>query len=136
VGHLHSLVTADILARFRRLTHPLQPVHFLTGTDEHGLKIQKAARDQGLGEKEFCDSISERFRVGSFSLHLGFHCILVSSFSDGEVRLWDDMTDLFRALQDLAKKANISHTRFIRTTEQAHRAAVMHLWVCFFFLVI
>jgi methionyl-tRNA synthetase len=67
IGHLHSLVTADILARFHRLTHPQQPVHFLTGTDEHGLKIQKAAREQGLGEKEFCDGISERFRVSSFS---------------------------------------------------------------------
>jgi methionyl-tRNA synthetase len=66
IGHLHSLVTADILARFRRLTHPQQSVRFLTGTDEHGLKIQKAAREQGLGEKAFCDGISERFRVGSF----------------------------------------------------------------------
>jgi methionyl-tRNA synthetase len=66
IGHLYSLVTADVLTRFNRLTHPQQPVHFITGTDEHGLKIQKAASDQGLGEKEFCDGISERFRVGSF----------------------------------------------------------------------
>lgn len=66
IGHLYSLVTADVLARFHRLTHPHQAVHFLTGTDEHGLKIQKAAREKGLGEKEFCDGISERFRVGSF----------------------------------------------------------------------
>ena len=71
IGHLHSLVTADILARFHRLTHPQQPVRFLTGTDQHGLKIQKAAREQGLGEKEFCDGISERFRVGSFFLIMG-----------------------------------------------------------------
>jgi methionyl-tRNA synthetase len=59
-------VIADIFARFHRLTYPQQPVHFLTGTDEHGLKIQKAAREQGLDEKEFCDGISERFRVCSF----------------------------------------------------------------------
>ena len=62
-------MTADVLARFHRLTHPHQLVHFLTGTDEHGLKIQKAARENGLGEKEFCDGISERFRVGSFRLN-------------------------------------------------------------------
>lgn len=67
IGHLYSLVTADIFARFHRLTHPHQPVHFLTGTDEHGLKIQKAAREQGLSEKDFCDALSERFRVGSFT---------------------------------------------------------------------
>ncbi|KZP19418.1 hypothetical protein FIBSPDRAFT_1045598 [Athelia psychrophila] len=91
IGHLHTLVSADILARFRRLTHPHQPVHFLTGTDEHGLKIQKAAREKGMEELAFCDSISERFR-------------------------------------ELAEKADISHTRFIRTTEQAHHDAVTHLW--------
>lgn len=38
----------------------------MTGTDEHGFKIQQAAHEKGLGEGEFCDIISERFRVGSF----------------------------------------------------------------------
>ncbi|KAJ3881841.1 tRNA synthetases class I (M)-domain-containing protein [Lentinula edodes] len=62
IGHLYSLVTADIFARYHALKNPLRPVSFVTGTDEHGLKIQKAALNKGLPPKEFCDAISLQFR--------------------------------------------------------------------------
>ncbi|KAJ4000009.1 tRNA synthetases class I (M)-domain-containing protein [Lentinula boryana] len=62
IGHLYSLVTADIFARYHTLKNPSRPVCFVTGTDEHGLKIQKAALDKGLPPKEFCDGISQQFR--------------------------------------------------------------------------
>lgn len=38
-------------------------MHFLTGTDEHGLKIQKAAKDRGIEPAVLCDALSEQFRV-------------------------------------------------------------------------
>lgn len=38
-------------------------MHFLTGTDEHGLKIQKAAKDRGIEPVVLCDALSEQFRV-------------------------------------------------------------------------
>lgn len=63
VGHLHSLVLSDVLARYSRLRHPERKVIFSTGTDEHGLKIQQAAKANGVGEQEFCDAVSQRFRV-------------------------------------------------------------------------
>lgn len=63
VGHLHSLVLSDVIARYSRLRHPDRPVIFSTGTDEHGLKIQQAARAAGVDEQAFCDQVSERFRV-------------------------------------------------------------------------
>jgi methionyl-tRNA synthetase len=63
IGHLYTLVTADIFSRHARLAQPDNPVSFLTGTDEHGLKIQRAAEAQNLEPREFCDRISERFRV-------------------------------------------------------------------------
>jgi len=56
------LVTADIFSRYARLGHPDKTVTFLTGTDEHGLKIQRAAETQNLEPREFCDRISHRFR--------------------------------------------------------------------------
>ncbi|KAJ4468206.1 tRNA synthetases class I (M)-domain-containing protein [Lentinula aciculospora] len=62
IGHLYSLVTADIFARYHTLKNPSRPVRFVTGTDEHGLKIQKVAMDKGLPPKEFCDAISQQFR--------------------------------------------------------------------------
>lgn len=64
IGHLHSLLLTDVLARYSRLRNPEVPVRFCTGTDEHGLKIQQAAAAAGLAPKEFCDGISQRFRVG------------------------------------------------------------------------
>ncbi|KAF8272158.1 tRNA synthetases class I (M)-domain-containing protein [Lactarius quietus] len=63
IGHLYTLVTTDILARHARLSRPDRAVCFLTGTDEHGLKIQRAAEAQNLKPLEFCDRISDRFRV-------------------------------------------------------------------------
>ena len=63
IGHLYTLVTADIIARHARLTKPHRPVYFLTGTDEHGLKIQNAARKAGLEPRALCDQLSATFRV-------------------------------------------------------------------------
>jgi methionyl-tRNA synthetase len=62
VGHLHSLVLTDVLARYARLRAPGRPVLMSTGTDEHGLKIQQAARKAGLAEPAFVESLSGRFR--------------------------------------------------------------------------
>lgn len=63
IGHLHSMVLADVIARYSRIRHPERPVIFATGTDEHGMKIQQAAKAKGVDEQEFCDSVSQRFRV-------------------------------------------------------------------------
>src|SRR5438477_143836 len=60
VGHAYSTVIADALARWHRLTG--DDVYFLTGTDEHGLKIQRAAEAVGLSPQEMADRFSERFK--------------------------------------------------------------------------
>ncbi|RDB20211.1 Methionine--tRNA ligase, mitochondrial [Hypsizygus marmoreus] len=62
IGHLYTLVIGDIFARYQRLLNPKTPVNFLAGTDEHGLKIQKAAQLKGLPPNEFCDQLSAQFR--------------------------------------------------------------------------
>lgn len=63
IGHLYTLVLGDVFARFRRLVEPGREVKLLVGTDEHGLKIQQAARAQGREEGEFVDALSEVFKV-------------------------------------------------------------------------
>ncbi len=50
IGHTYCTVAADALARFKRLCG--YDVWFLTGTDEHGLKIEKKAREKGVTPKE------------------------------------------------------------------------------------
>ncbi len=60
IGHAYTTVTADALARWHRLLG--EDVHFLTGTDEHGLKVQRAAEAKGLTPREHADRTSERYR--------------------------------------------------------------------------
>ena len=60
IGHAYSSIVADIFARFKRLEG--YKVLFLTGTDEHGLKIQREAEKNKKKPKIFCDELSENFR--------------------------------------------------------------------------
>jgi methionyl-tRNA synthetase len=60
MGHAYSSIVADIFARFKRLEG--YNVLFLTGTDEHGQKIQKEAEKNSKDPKIFCDELSEKFK--------------------------------------------------------------------------
>lgn len=60
IGHAYTTVTADALARWHRLIG--DDVFFLTGTDEHGLKVQRSAEANGLTPIEQADRTSARFR--------------------------------------------------------------------------
>ncbi len=60
IGHAYTTVAADILARFNRLSG--RAVFFLTGTDEHGQKVQKAAEARGLSPKEHADRMVVNFK--------------------------------------------------------------------------
>ena len=68
MGHAYSSIIADFFSRFKRIDG--FDVNFLTGTDEHGLKIQKAAEKSGLDTLKFCDNISKTFRDLSKTLNL------------------------------------------------------------------
>tara|TARA_B110000014_G_scaffold149766_1_gene104416 strand:+ start:698 stop:2236 length:1539 start_codon:yes stop_codon:yes gene_type:complete len=68
MGHAYSSIVSDVIARFKRLDG--FNVEFLTGTDEHGQKIQRAAEKMGVDPKKFCDEISETFRNLSKTLNL------------------------------------------------------------------
>ena len=68
MGHAYSSIIADFFSRFKRMDG--FTVNFLTGTDEHGLKIQKAAEKSGLDTLKFCDNISQTFRDLSKTLNL------------------------------------------------------------------
>ncbi len=68
MGHAYSSIIADFFARFKRIDG--FNVNFLTGTDEHGLKIQRAAEKQGIDTLKFCDEISKTFRDLSKILNL------------------------------------------------------------------
>jgi len=85
IGHAYTTILADVLARFDRQNGA--DVFFLTGTDEHGQKMQDESDARGLAPIELCDLMAERFRTAWATLE-------------------------------------ISHDRFIRTTEAEHIAVV------------
>ena len=60
MGHAYSSIIADVIARFMRIND--YDVYFLTGTDEHGLKIQKAAEKNNLDPLIYCNKISAIFK--------------------------------------------------------------------------
>ena len=68
MGHAYSSIIADFFARFKRIDG--FDVHFLTGTDEHGLKIQRSAEKINMPTLKFCDEISQTFRDLSKTLNL------------------------------------------------------------------
>lgn len=67
IGHAYTTLACDTAARFWRLKG--EDVLFLTGTDEHGQKVEKAAAQQGKSPKEFVDTVSETFR--HLAKHMG-----------------------------------------------------------------
>lgn len=85
LGHAYTTIVADVAARFNAMRS--QEVYFLTGTDEHGDKIVRAAEKENISPKAYVDGISALFR-------------------------------------DLWPQLNISHNRFIRTTDPEHMAIV------------
>jgi methionyl-tRNA synthetase len=61
LGHAYEKVLTDVIARFRRQMG--DAVHFLTGVDEHGQKVQASARKRGIPPQQFCDEVSAEFRA-------------------------------------------------------------------------
>ena len=68
MGHAYSSIVADFFARFKRISD--YKVFFLTGTDEHGQKIQRAASEVNKDTQQFCDEISSNFMALSKILNL------------------------------------------------------------------
>ena len=68
MGHAYSSIVSDFFARFKR--NDGYSVQFLTGTDEHGLKIQRSAEKNNMKPKDFCDQISKTFENLSKTLNL------------------------------------------------------------------
>ena len=60
IGHAYTTLAADVMARFKRLDG--YDVYFLTGTDEHGQKIQRSAEGKGITPQQFTDEVSAVFR--------------------------------------------------------------------------
>ncbi len=94
MGHAYSSIIADFFARFKRIDG--FNVSFLTGTDEHGLKIQRAAEKKGLDTLKFCDEISKTFKDLSKTLNLtntDFIRTTENRHKQSVQKLWTELVD-------------------------------------------
>ncbi|HET6947889.1 MAG TPA: class I tRNA ligase family protein, partial [bacterium] len=61
IGHAYTTIAADVAARFKRLAG--YDTFFLTGTDEHGINIERAAREYGVTPQAWTDRVAGEFRT-------------------------------------------------------------------------
>ena len=94
IGHAYTTIAADVYARWKRLDGT--DVLFLTGTDEHGQKVEKAARDAGVAPQAFVDQMSAGFRTLERTLNLTNDDFIRTT----EERHYRASTALWRRLRD------------------------------------
>ncbi|MCK5449471.1 methionine--tRNA ligase [Candidatus Pacearchaeota archaeon] len=70
IGHAYQKIVADVLARWNKLNG--KDVLFVTGTDEHGKKVEDATKETGKAPQEFVDEVSEKFKEAWKSLNINY----------------------------------------------------------------
>jgi len=94
MGHAYSSIVADVFARFKRLEG--KNVYFLTGTDEHGLKIQREAEKNNKETKIFCDEVSSQFKNLAKVLNLSINDFIRTTekrHHDSVKSIWNRLVD-------------------------------------------
>ena len=81
-GHAYEKILTDIIAR--HYTQRCDDVFFLTGTDEHGIKIQKTAAEKGITPKELCDENAQKFKDAWKALDIDYTKIIRTTDEDHE----------------------------------------------------
>lgn len=80
IGHSYQKILADALARYHRLIG--DETYFLTGTDEHGQKVEKSAKEEGIDPKKFVDRIAKADRVEWDGLKISYDRFIRTTDSD------------------------------------------------------
>ena len=94
IGHAYEAVATDAIARFQRLRG--RDVFFLTGTDEHGLKMAQTARERGLAPAEFAAEMSSKFRKMDDALNISYDRFIRTTEPDhlkASQAIWQAMAD-------------------------------------------
>jgi methionyl-tRNA synthetase len=99
LGSAYTTIAADVLARYHRLRG--HETLFLTGTDEHGLKIQRVAAEKGVPPQAFADDIAGKFRATWPHLECAFDDFIRTT----EERHKKSVQDLWKTIRDRGNKA-------------------------------
>ncbi|RMI34849.1 methionine--tRNA ligase [Nocardia stercoris] len=94
IGHAYEYISTDALARFKRLDD--FDVYFMTGTDEHGQKVQQAAKAAGVPEQEYARGNSDVFERMDKALDISYDRFIRTTDEDhhaASIALWERMTE-------------------------------------------
>ncbi len=94
MGHAYTTVFADSMARYHRLLG--DETFFLTGTDEHGLKLQRAAEKAGMDPKSFVDRMAEKFKRYWAMLDISYDRFIRTTDPDHEEVVKRAATEMYR----------------------------------------
>lgn len=100
IGHAYEKIAADILARHYRLLG--RDVFFLTGVDEHGSKVEKAAQQAGKSPQSFCDEMSAKFEAAWKKLELSYD-YFIRTTEERHVKVVQEMFKKLREKGDVYK---------------------------------
>lgn len=108
IGHLHSDVLADVLCRYQSLRTggwsrnadgvypPPTRAQLATGTDEHGMKVQRVAESQNVSPRALCDRVSQRFQALADEANIAYTRFIRTTDADHSVAVtafWQTLVD-------------------------------------------
>ncbi len=93
IGNAYDVVLADMIARYKRMQG--FDVYFLTGSDEHGQKIQQYAEEQGISPKEYVDGISDEIKMVWNKLNTSYDRFIRTTDADHEAAVGAIFTKLY-----------------------------------------
>ncbi len=114
MGHAYSTIACDVMARFKRLDG--HDVRFLTGTDEHGIKVFQAARDRGIDPQQFTDEVSQSFRAILAPLNISNDDFIRTT----EERHKKGAQELWKKLQDAGQIYKSTYSGWYAVRDEAY----------------
>ena len=94
IGHAYTTIAADVLSRWHKLKG--NEVFFLTGTDEHGKKIENAAKKKGKKPKEFTDSLIPKFKDAWKKLNIDYDKFIRTTDKDHEQVVQEILSEMHK----------------------------------------
>ena len=120
IGHAYTTILADVISRIKKIKN--DDVFFLTGTDEHGQKVQEAADRRGVSPKDHVDEYVKRFRDTWGELNINYDHFIRTTDTHHKDRVKEILSDLYKKgdiyFDEYEGLYSVSEERFITEKEK------------------
>ena len=120
IGHAYTTILADVISRTRKIQN--DDVYFLTGTDEHGQKVQEAAEKRNVSPKDHVDEYVKRFKNTWKKLNIDYDYFIRTTDENHKKNVKDILSDLYKKgdiyFDEYEGLYSVSEERFITEKEK------------------